>query len=356
MRCAAFLLFLLVGFPAFAADAVPASVYFPILPFDAPSDTSPQLIPIAANHAIDGVHDGVTRAIIVIHDQSRDAEASLSAMMALAGSLNTNTLILAPQFLLPSDLERFAAHLPNQGRDFATWNFDATASGWIAGDDSNAVPGHKGVSSFTVIDLLLMYLTDRQRFPDLDSVILAGYGTGGVFVQRYAAFGLASDLLDKENVKLRFVVAQAPSFLYLTANRPQGGRKGFGAVDAAICPDANTYPYGLDKLNPYARRVGANAAKTGYALRFITYLTAPGADSTPDLTCAAMAQGQNGTARADNYAFYLQSLYGDVASKTQNFSVNPKAKNDPVGLFGSSCGMTILFGDGLCAHGLEAAP
>jgi len=331
---------------AFAADAVPATAYFPVLPLDAAADAAPQLVPVAANHALEGVHAGVTRAIIAIHDDTRDAAGALAQLSALAGAENATTMIMAPQFLLLTDVARFADHLPDRGHAFAIWQM----SGWPAGDDSVAQQGQRGISSFTIVDLFLMYLSDRTAFPDLKTVVIVGAGAGANFVQHYAAFNLAADAIDQQKIDLRYVVAGAPSYLYLTASRPLGGRKGFGIPDTAACPDYNAYPYGMDRLNNYARRVGINAAKTNYALRFITYLSVPGVDANPETNCASVVQGVDSNSRANNYQLYIQSLYGDVATRTQTFSFAKDGKNDAVALFGSSCGMEVLFGDGLCPH------
>jgi hypothetical protein len=337
---------------AFAGDAVPATTYFPVLPYDATPDAAPQLVPVASNHPMQGIQAGVTRAIIVIHDESRDANGALATLSALAGSTNASTMILAPQFLLPSDLARFAKSLPGQGRVFATWQI----AGWPAGDDAAPAQTQKGVSSFTVVDLLLMYLADRNMFPDLRTVVVAGFGAGANFVQRYAAFGMAADIIGKQNIDMRYAVADASSYLYQTANRNLGGRKGFGKPDSATCPDYDAYPYGLEKLNPYARRVGANAAKTDYVTRFVTYLYTATPDAIPESNCAALAQGADSRARAVNYKTYLQSLYGDVASRTQIFAETKDAASDAVGLYGSTCGMAVLFGDGLCVHTFGESP
>ena len=327
------------------AEAVPATSYFPVLPLDAPADSDPQLVPLAINQPFDANHVGVTRAIVVIHDEARDAPSALAMMSALAGSQNASTIILAPQFLLPSDIVRFADYLPENGRGFAAWQ----VLGWSFGDDSMPVPSRKSISSFTVVDLLLMYLSDRGAFPDLKEIVVAGFGVGANFTQRYAAFTAASDAVAKQNVNLRYLVAAPSSYLYQTVSRPMGGNKGFGPGDTKTCPAVNAYPYGLEKLNPYAGRRGANAAKTDYAMRFITYLNAQAPDAAPEISCAAMAQGYNSWARAENYRLYLRTLYSDVAARTQTFARVKGDKNDAVSLFGSACGMATLFGDGLCA-------
>ena len=193
-----------------------------------------------------------------------------------------------------------------------------------------------------------MYLSDRNAFPDLQIITLAGYGAGANFVQRYAVFNLADPVIAKQQIDLRYLVADASSYLYLTAQRPLGGRKGIGMPDVVACPAYNVYPYGLDTFNAYARRAGGNAAKINYGTRVVAYLNVPAVDTVPDTSCAAMVQGVDATIRAINYQHYLQSLYGDNTARTQLFLLADKAKNDAAGLFGSACGMAVLFGDGHC--------
>jgi hypothetical protein len=337
--------FLFFGGAAFAAEVVPATAYLPVLPLDAPSDALPQLVPLAANRPLGDAHPGITRAVIVIHDETRDATSALAMMSALVGTENASTIILAPQFLLPSDIMRFAEYLPEKGHGFAAWQ----VLGWSAGDDSMPGPSRKGVSSFTVVDLLLMFLSDRVAFPDMKDIVVAGFGAGANFTQRYAAFSAAANPVSTQNIMLRFVVAGATSYIYQTPSRPLGGNKGFGLPDEAACPSFNAYPYGLEKLNTYARHTGPNAAKVDYSTRFVTYLNAPAADPVSETTCGAMDEGANGAVRAENYRLYLHTLYGDVADRTQVFAKTAGGPNDAVSLFGSACGMSALFGDGLCS-------
>lgn len=334
----------LVAGAAFAADAVPAPLYFPVLPLGASKEAVPQWVPLASTMRLDGAHAGVVRAIVVLHDETRDATAAMTAMAALAGEQNASTIIVAPQFLVPSDIVRFADLLPGRGRAFAAWQ----VSGWSKGDDSMPVSGRRNVSSFAVVDLLLMILSDKNLFPDLSAVVVAGYGAGANFVQRYAAFNSADDVLEKQNIGVRYVVAGAGNFLYLTPSRFLGGRKGFGAPEAPDCPAYNAYPYGLERMNDYARRRGANAAKVDYTSRLITYISAKGPDPFPETDCAALMQGLTSTERAERYRLYLQSVYGDHAARTQAFAAAKEDKNDAAALFGSPCGITALFGDGAC--------
>ena len=324
----------------------PATTYFPILPFEAGDDAVPQIIPLASNIPLEGDHKGLRHVILVIHDYTRDAGAALSLLNSLAGADGSNTLIVAPQFLLDIDIARFGDQLPEHGQMFARWPLDA----WQSGGDS-VVTRQKGISSFTAIDLLLLYLSDKKIFPDVEAVTLLGYGTGGDFVQRYAALGHAPDLLDEQHIPTQFIVANPSSYLYFTAQRPKGGRDGFTTPDVTKCPSYNAYPYGMENLNNYARRVGASAIRLRYITRSMIYLSGDKvsqSDPFPDMSCSALLEGPDRSSRAVNYALYLNIIFGDAIGKLQKFIVVPKTGNDIGALLGSKCGMSALFADGQC--------
>lgn len=334
--------------PVKAADvspALPATSYFPILPYGDGVDSAPQLLPIASNHPLDSDHTGITRALIMIHDRSRDANAALALATALAGASNEDTLILAPQFLLASDIERFAAHLPDQGDALARWNLED----WQTGGDSLARAPQKGISSFTALDLLMLYLGEEKYFPDLKQIVIAGHGAGGDFVLRYAALGQAPGLVDK-TIAVRFVAANPSTFLYFTALRP-AGKQGFAAPDAAKCQGYNNYPFGLEQLNDYARRTGVDGIRLNYPSKHVAYLVGEkeaAEDRDPNTSCSAQLEGPDRFLRAANYSIYLTTIFGDETAVTQSLSIIPGAGFDPAAVFGSRCGMAMLFGDGKC--------
>jgi hypothetical protein len=333
--------------------------YFPILPLNAISNTSPQFLPLVGNRDLATDHDAVTRAIIFIHDLSRNAGEGVSMLTTLAGADGGTTLILAPQFLLGIDVARFAAHLPEEGRVIARWPLGA--GGWQMGGDSVSQPPQKGISSFTALDLLLLYLADKQTFPQLQQVVIAGHGMGADFVQRYAAAGQAPDILTAQGLPVRFLVANASSYLYFTALRPGTVGPNFVPPNTSQCAGVNTYPYGLGDLVPYARRSGGNAIRLRYPERRVMYLLGDKITGDPflDMSCAAMIQGKDRFTRGRNYERYLVMSFGDDARATQSFAYVPNGGYDPVALFGSYCGLAMLFGDGVCSGKpavLEEAP
>lgn len=324
--------------------------FFPILPLNAPQDATPQFLPLASNHDLAKDMSSITRAIIVIHDITRNASDALTGMTTLTGSENDSTLILAPQFPLDIDITRFLPHLPNQGRGIARWPV-ARNTGWQTGEESLAKPPERGISSFTVLDLLLLYLSDRNMFPSLQRIIIAGHGMGGDFVQRYAAMGQAPDIVKKQGLSVNFLIANPSSYLYFTSVRPSPTAPNFTLADITQCPGVTGYPYGMANLANYARRSGVDTIRLRYPERRVVYLLSESILSDPylDNDCAAQAQGKDRLARGRNYERYLTMSFGDKVQHAHTFAMVQNANYDPINLFGSYCGMSVLFGDGKCS-------
>jgi hypothetical protein len=334
----------------------PALDYYPVLPYGADADTVPALLPLASNRPLNGNYAGITRAVVAIHDFSRDANGMVAMLAALAGNGNANLIIVAPQFPLESDISRYAEHLSDGGRGLLRWSLASPVGGWESGGESVAVPPQRSVSSFTALDELLLFLGEKKIFPDLKDIVIAGHGMGADFVLRYAALGKAPDLLDENGISVRFVAADAASYLYFTPLRPAMGEKlSFITPDTAKCPDYDAYKYGLSNLNDYGRRTGTDAIRLRYVTRRVIYLAGEkvaGDERFPDMNCAALLEGPDRLARAMNYDVYLSMIFGD-AVRLHEFATVPAAGYDAAAIFGSACGMEALFGAGECKSALR---
>lgn len=314
-----------------------------------------QLLPVYSNLALGRVQAGVTRAVIVLPDVTRDASGIFRAMLSLAGpaaapdpQARDRVVILAPQFLAAGDVARFADRLPNKGKEVARW----AMNGWATGEGSEALSGTRPVSSFTALDLMLIYLGDKHFFPDLQQVVIAGQGLGGDMTQRYAIAGKAPDRLRDWKIDVRFLVAEASSYLYLTVVRPKDKGAGFVKYENETCPGFNAYPYGLETPNDYVRAQGGNLVKQRYPARRVTYLVAEKDDEAGqaalDQNCGAQAQGEDRRKRGENYFAYLQASFGPNLAHQQEFRLVPRAKDGAASLLGSECAVALIFGDGVC--------
>ncbi|MFK7826685.1 MAG: hypothetical protein AB8G05_21265 [Oligoflexales bacterium] len=155
----------------------------------------------------------VKRMIVGIHGYGRDAEGLYQALYRaseVSGHLN-ETLILVPYFQAEEMDIASDSKIPFNP-DYWTW----TKTSWIQGDDSLG-PGVQ-ISSFSMVDLLISHVLDRNRLPVVQSTVIAGHSAGGQFTQRYAIF---SDIEKKFPwCQFTYVVANPSNYLYLDERRP----------------------------------------------------------------------------------------------------------------------------------------
>jgi hypothetical protein len=142
-------------------------------------------------------HPEITRAALVFHGKGRNVEGYFHALQRAAegaGPMERQTLLLAPQFLREEDAK--AHRLPSQ---FLRWHLGS----WSAGEPAS---GPLPLSTFDVIDALLTALADRQKYPNLNTIVLIGHSGGGQLLNRYAIVGKAAALTGS-GIHVRFVPA-----------------------------------------------------------------------------------------------------------------------------------------------------
>lgn len=232
------------------------------------------------------------RAVVIVHGVRRNAEdyyRSGEQLLANAGLTAQDTLLIAPNFLTRDD--------PQATADMPLW----PRNRWMQGSESSA--GRSGIAAFAVLDDLLAYLADRNRFPHLKEVVLIGHSAGAQLVQRYAVLtrGVAE-------LPVRYVISSPSSYLYLDANRPT--QAGFAPLPDNRCPGYNHYRYGLEQPPVYLASQGLDARQLfrRYAAREVTYLVGERdthADSRiMDHSCGAEAQGRDRLERQLGYLRY----------------------------------------------------
>jgi len=312
-------------------------------------------MPLFATGDLLAPHPAVTRLVIMINGTLRNADVyfeSTAAAAASAGAGADRTLIAAPQFLATPDAEKFAL-----GADTPYW----TPENWKIGD--RAVHPERGPSSFAVIDAMVTAALDRDRFPCLRAVVVAGHSAGGQFVHRYIAFNRVHAAFRRAGIAVRYVVSNPSSYLYFDARRLDGAR-GLAPYPGEQCADFNRYRYGLEEPNEYGAAAlaafgGGGAANTmarEYGRREVAYLLGeadadPNSDSL-DRSCGAMAQGATRLDRGQRYFRYVQALLGPAVLATHALHIVPDVGHDHRAMFMSSSGLALLFGDGRASRGL----
>lgn len=207
-------------------------------------------------------------------------------------------------------------------------------------DGQNSINGN--VSSLQVLDKLVEHFSDKSRFPNLDTVVLAGHSGGGQLVHRYSLVG--NDAPDGINV--RYVIANPSSFVYLNDYRPR-------TFDPVSCPGWNTWKFGLNDPPKYvleSQRVrgfaDVGSVLQTFAARDIRYLNGQYDNFTQgvlDTSCEAEAQGISHIDRGLAYWSYITSIL-PLGNFNQDIEIVPSVGHNATAMFLSKAGLAALFG------------
>ncbi|WPN46563.1 MULTISPECIES: alpha/beta fold hydrolase [unclassified Pseudomonas] len=269
------------------------------------------------------------RVLIILHGRLRNAQTYLQSgerAAELAGQSAT-TLVIAPQFLNDTDVA-----LHPVADTVLRWQGDE----WMAGGESTA-PFR--LSSYQALDDIIARLGDRQQFPEVKQIVIAGHSGGAQVVQRYALLGHDQSALEASGVQVRYVIANPSSYAYFDERRPV-------AFNHAGCPDFNRWKYGLADLPAYAEGQTPAQLQEKYLKRDIVYLLGQ-QDTNPnhpqlDTRCEAKAQGPSRLARGRFYFSYLKRLQPEGLN--QQLIEVPGVGHDGDGMFTSPQGQKALFG------------
>lgn len=252
----------------------------------------------------EGECDGdIERAVLVQHGNGRTAWSYAATMIEATelADVAEHTLVVAPWF--PADED---APPP----DFHRW--DPGNSGWKSGDASTTEPP---VSSFTVVDHILVRIGDPATFPALADIVVTGHSAGGQFVQRHA---IASDIDDATSVPMRWIVANPSSYLYLDDQRWDGEGAppdiAFALPSGTDCDDSyDDFKYGLSEIPPdhyVAAHLGS--IPDAYLARDVRLLLGEDdvlQDEDLDTSCPAVLQGEHRRERGLVFAAYLDARF-----------------------------------------------
>ena len=152
------------------------------------------------------------------------------------------TLLVAPNFYLPTDSPRMINGV------YSNWYDPSKNLAWGSFEGNGQAAG-VACSTYDVYDSIFAAFRNNEAYPNLQTVYFAGHSGGGAFVSRYSAV-----MDDAPNdVKVKFVSANSPSFPYFTAERPDA---------PGNCAGYNSWMYGWDGgLTRYVQsRVGNMSA------------------------------------------------------------------------------------------------
>jgi pimeloyl-ACP methyl ester carboxylesterase len=280
---------------------------------------------IYTTYPLDKRNDRIRRALIMIHGTNRNPDhyfETATAAAFLAGALD-DAVVIAPR----------VASADGSCHDQLAEN----EVSWSCGGDSwrsgGTAPG-KALTSFDFVDAILKKLANKNVFPNLSAIVVAGHSAGGQFVARYE---MANKVHETLGVPVTYVVANPSSYAWPDSTRPLA--EGDATPENAVlgwktetphpnftygpykpqgnCSNAETYdkwPYGLQQRTAgYTAGMSDEQLKKRLVSRPTTYLLSQ-VDTLPlggfDGSCNAMAQGATRRARGEAYVKYVNEKLG----------------------------------------------
>ena len=316
--------------------------------------SGPGRILVYRTFPLDVRNEAVRRAVVMVYGAGRDADNYFRHLLAaafLAGALE-NTLLAAPRFASNDGRECRDA----LGAEELNWPCEGPHT-WRSGAFAT---GSQIVTSYDAADAILLQLANREIFPQLGEIVLAGHSAGGQFVTRYQ---MSNSVHERLGVPVRYVISNPSSYAYLDPLRPTAGALPANVAaappgyqpppakallpfaeypDARNCTSYDDWPYGLKNREGYSARRTDDELKKQLAARPATYLLAE-LDILPlsgfDTSCPAMAQGATRLARGLAYAKYVNESY---KAKHETVIV-PACGHNARCMFTSEAALPVLF-------------
>jgi pimeloyl-ACP methyl ester carboxylesterase len=277
---------------------------------------------IYRTRSLDARNENVRRALIMVHGTNRNADHYFSTAVTaafLAGALD-DSVVISP---------RIASAAGNCHDTLAAneVSWSCTGDSWRSG---GTAASHPDLTSFDFVDQILKKLANKNVFPNLRAIVVAGHSAGGQFVARYQ---MANRVHETLGVPVTYVVANPSSYAWPDSTRPQSvddaaadNAKGawetekvhtkfsYGAFDASACANYNRWPAGLEnRASGYTAKITDEQLKKQLVSRPTTFLFGQ-VDTLPlggfDSSCPAMAQGATRRARGEAYVKYINERLG----------------------------------------------
>ena len=278
---------------------------------------------IYRSRSLDARNPAIQRALIMIHGTNRNADDYFTTAVTaafIAGALD-DTVVISPRIasLSGSCKDELAANE-------VSWS--CTGDSWRSGGTSTS---HPDLASFDFIDQILRKLANKNSFPNMRAIVVAGHSAGGQVVARYQ---MANKVHETLGVPVTYVVANPSSYAWPDAMRvlpvddavAASAKDGWNQTEphtkfsyapfdgAASCAGYNTWPFGLEKrTGGYTAKTSDDQLRKQLVSRPTTFLLGQ-VDTLPlggfDSSCGAMAQGPTRRARGEAYVKYISEKFG----------------------------------------------
>lgn len=243
------------------------------------------------------VPSNIQRAVIVIHGLLRDpwnyqndAQNALNVANGNAPYINRDSVsIVSPYFASGSDKNFGYPWDDSQKPGYGSVSNALVWSGskWSAGADNHYPHNSRHTSSYYVLDQMLKYYDDAEKFPNLKQIVLVGHSMGGQMLQRYAAIGDQLNL----TTPVAYWIGNPDSYSWMSTYRP---------LNIPDCPDYDVYRDGYTNFTEYPMSYGADLVAQGrdaivanFQSRAINYARALLDQGDHSSTCGANTTGAN---------------------------------------------------------------
>jgi len=242
----------------------------------------------------DYIWENIEEVVFVIHGQNRDANEYFRYMTNSVGDIGNleNTLIISPYFKDEA----------NAGEGELFWDNNWREGGNSANNDTN-------ISSFTVLDQIVDYLANAERFPNLKEIKFTGHSSGAAMVQHYAITNTSETTYT--DYRFQYVVANNQYFYYPDGRRFDESTSEFYTPEG--CTGYNFWPYGYETAPEYVNGIAQEDLLQQQISRNTIYLL--GLDDTETegtlntTDCAATLLGSNRLERGRNIFNFFETFY-----------------------------------------------
>ncbi|WFC98774.1 hypothetical protein MYAM1_001506 [Malassezia yamatoensis] len=210
-----------------------------------------------------------------------------------------DVLIVAPVVLNLDD--QAAGGTNGDDSDWAVYR----KSNWEFGGSTHSPKADHSVSFYTALDKLIEKYLDKDQYPNVEKIVLAGHSLGGQAVQRYALLKHEKSYDDQ----IMYWVGNPGAYTWLTSDRP---------TDADCGDSVNEFPYGLGSSSTFPKYVqkmfddGQNAGDlvNRFRSRKVRYAFGLLDNGAGDTHCEAYTQGANHLQRGANFVKNLDDNGG----------------------------------------------
>ena len=188
--------------------------------------SGPERSLVYSTYPLGQVNASLTRALVIVHGAGRDADHYFRTAVAaafLAGELEDTEIVSL----------RFASNQNNCRDALASNEVNWDCVSWRAG---GATAANSRITSFDLTDGVLGKLARHAVFPNMRSIVVAGFSAGGQYVNRYA---MTNQVHDKLGVPVSYVVGSPSSYAYPGPLRPSPDGSTFQPF--ADAPNCTTY-------------------------------------------------------------------------------------------------------------------